>query len=296
MRTLAPGLQAHLDSGATTLCHCWKLTTAAGEVMGFTDHDRDLPIAGVTYEAQAGFTASAIESGLGLSVSNLEASGALSSQRLGETRLQAGDFDNAAIEVWLVNWQDVNQRLLVRSGNLGEVTHGSLGFTCELRGLAHQLNQPQGRLFQFGCDAELGDSRCQVDLDSAGFHGSGAIVASVEARRFVVSGLVGFADRWFERGKIRWTSGANSSRLGEIKRHRRDGAQVTLELWQPAAYPVTAGDALVAYAGCDKQFSTCRSKFANDVNFRGFPHIPGEDFVLSYARRDDPANNGKSRF
>ena len=296
MRTLAAGLQSHLDGGATTLCYCWKLTARAGEVMGFTDHDRDLVIDDVTYEAQAGFTASEIETALGLSVSNLEATGALSSQRLSEMRLQAGDFDNAGIEVWLVNWQDVSQRLLLRSGNLGEVTHGSLGFTCELRGLAHELNQPQGRLFQFGCDAELGDSRCALDIESDALRGPGVVNASTEARRFVVSGLGGFADRWFERGKLRWTSGANSGRPGEIKRHRNDGAEVTLELWQPAAYPVTAGDALVAYAGCDKQFSTCRAKFANGVNFRGFPHIPGEDFVLSYARRDDPSNNGKSRF
>jgi hypothetical protein len=26
------------------------------------------------------------------------------------------------------------------------------------------------------------------------------------------------------------------------------------------------------------------AKFANGLNFRGFPHIPGNDFVLSYAR------------
>ena len=32
MRILPAGLQAHLDSGATTLCY-WKLTTAVGEVM-----------------------------------------------------------------------------------------------------------------------------------------------------------------------------------------------------------------------------------------------------------------------
>jgi uncharacterized phage protein (TIGR02218 family) len=296
MRILPEGLQAHLDTGATTLCYCWKLTAQSGEVMGFTDHDRDLVVAGVTYEAQAGFTASEMESALGLSVSNLEASGALSSTRLSETRLQAGDFDNAGIEVWLVNWQDVSQCLLVRAGNLGEVTHGSLGFTCELRGLAHELNQPQGRLFQFGCDAELGDSRCTVNLDQDAFRAAGAVNSGEENRRFVVSGLGSYVDGWFQRGRLRWTGGANAGRWAEIKRHRFDGTQATLELWQPAAYPVAAGDGFIAYAGCDKQFGTCRAKFANGTNFRGFPHIPGEDFVLSYARRDDPANNGNSRF
>ena len=33
MKTLAPGLQAHLDTGATTLAWCWKITRADGSVL-----------------------------------------------------------------------------------------------------------------------------------------------------------------------------------------------------------------------------------------------------------------------
>lgn len=296
MRTLPAGLQSHLDSGATTLCHCWKLTTPGGEVMGFTDHDRDLTFDGTLYEAQSGFTASEMENALGLAVSNLEANGALSSDRLSETRLQAGDFDNAGVEVWLVNWANLSQRLLQRAGNLGEVTHGSLGFTAELRGLAHALNQPQGRLYQYGCDAELGDARCGLNLEQSQFRGSGAVAVAQDDHLFIASGLLAFVDGWFQRGRLRWTGGPNAGRWSEIKRHRFDGAQVMIELWQPPANPFAMGDGFVAYAGCDKQFATCRNKFSNGVNFQGFPHIPGDDFVLSYARRDDPENTGGSRF
>ena len=32
---------------------------------------------------------------------------------------------------------------------------------------------------------------------------------------------------------------------------------------------------------CDKRFETCRDIFANSENFRGFPHLPGPDFVVS---------------
>lgn len=58
MKQFSAALSAHLASGATTLCHCWTVTTRAGEVLGFTDHDRDLAFRGVVHEAQAGFTAS----------------------------------------------------------------------------------------------------------------------------------------------------------------------------------------------------------------------------------------------
>ena len=32
---------------------------------------------------------------------------------------------------------------------------------------------------------------------------------------------------------------------------------------------------------CDQRFETCRDVFANTDNFRGFPHMPGTDFVLA---------------
>ena len=151
----------------------------------------------MTFEAQAGFEASEIESSLGLSVDNLEASGALDSGQLDAERLRAGDFDHATIEIWRVNWQDVAQRVLMRKGHLGEVTHGGVGFTAEVRGLSHLLNQTKGRVFQFGCDAKLGDARCTVNLETAAFRGVGTVATSEDNRRFTVTGLDGFAAAGF---------------------------------------------------------------------------------------------------
>jgi uncharacterized phage protein (TIGR02218 family) len=42
-------------------------------------------------------------------------------------------------------------------------------------------------------------------------------------------------------------------------------------------------------AGCDKRAETCRLKFANFLNFRGFPHVPGEDWLASYPTSDRAA-------
>ncbi len=35
------------------------------------------------------------------------------------------------------------------------------------------------------------------------------------------------------------------------------------------------------HQSCDQRFETCRDRFSNTENFRGFPHLPGNDFVLS---------------
>ncbi len=290
MRTLPPGLQAHLDSGSTTLAQCWRVTLKSGERLGFTDHDRALVFDGTTFEASAGFSGSSIESTVGLSVDNMEAEGALQSTRLDEARLKAGDFDHAAIEIWRVNWQDVSQRLLLRKGHMGEVTYGDGAFKAEVRGLSHLLSQQKGRLYQFGCDAELGDGRCGVGLSTATFSDAGLVV-SIEAAAVVLSGIA-FLDDWATRGRLTF---AVSGKSVGVKRQRNVGALTRVELWQALPFSVSVGDAVTLVAGCDKQFSTCKTKFVNAANFRGFPHMPGTDFVAAFATSGDPNNDGGKR-
>ncbi|HEX3674040.1 MAG TPA: DUF2163 domain-containing protein [Rhizomicrobium sp.] len=282
MKTLPTGMQAHLDGGATTLCWCWTLLRGDGVVQGFTDHDTNVIFAGVTYMAVAGFTASEIDSTLGLAVDNLSVLGALSSDTLNEADLAAGLYDNAAISIWRVNWASPAQRVLMRQGNLGEVKRGATAFTAEVRGLAAALNQATGRVFGFSCDADLGDGRCTIDLTNAAFHGTGAVAVAFDARRFTVSGLGAFADGWFGSGKLAWTSGANAGRAMDVKRHGVSGTNVTVELWQAMSEAVAASDAFAITAGCDKQFATCKAKFANAANFRGYPYMIGNDAVIAY--------------
>jgi uncharacterized phage protein (TIGR02218 family) len=163
-----------------------------------------------------------------------------------------------------------------------------------MRGLADQLNQQSGRLYTATCSADLGDSRCTVNLEDPAFASSGAIAALNGTSSFVVSGLDGFADSWFTAGKLTWASGANAGLAMEVKSHRIAGGAVTIDLWQAMPEALVAGDTFSVTAGCDKRFATCRDRFDNAVNFRGFPHIPGNDFVTHYAVSGEPGNDGKS--
>lgn len=277
MKNLSPEFAAHVASGTTTLAWCWKLTRRDGATLGFTEHDRDLAFGGVTYEAAGGFTASALESTGGLNVDNLDVTGALSSARLDEGDLAAGLYDNAEIEIWRVNWQDVSGRVLMRKGNLGEVSRSGAGFTAELRGLAHRLNQPVGRLYQYGCDADFCDARC--GLDASDWTAEGAVASVSGNREIEAMGLGAYAAGYFTRGKLTFTSGANEGTAMEVKAHEAG----KLELWRALPRGIAPGDSFTVTAGCDKQFATCRDRFGNHENFRGFPHMPGSDFVLARA-------------
>ena len=58
----------------------------------------------------------------------------------------------------------------------------------------------------------------------------------------------------------------------------------------PCAQGTVAHDHPNFGLGCDRALATCRDRFANVVNFRGFPHIPGNDFVLRYPQAGSALN------
>ncbi len=88
-------LYAHLASGTTMTCRAWVVSRRDGTVLGFTDHDRDLSVAGVTCRANTGMTARALQQTTGLSVDNSEAVGALSDAAVSEGGIRAGRYDGA---------------------------------------------------------------------------------------------------------------------------------------------------------------------------------------------------------
>ncbi len=143
-----------------------------------------------------------------------------------------------------------------------------------------------GRTFQATCDATLGDARCRVDLEASTFKGTGTVIDVLRDRAFTASGLGAFAAGWFTFGTVEWTSGANAGRRAEIIAHDLTDGIAVLTLLEAPVRAIAGDDSFVVRAGCDKRMETCGAKFANTANFRGFPHIPGQDAVLRYATKD----------
>lgn len=290
MKTLSPDLADHLAGGATTLCRCWRLTRKDGAVFGFTDHDRDIVFDAVVHSAEGGLSTSADVAASGLSVGGFEIDGALSDARLAAADLAAGSYDGATVALWLVNWADPEERVQLRRGSLGEVTRADGAFRAEVRGPAADLDTVKGRLFQPRCDVDLGDGRCGIDLGAAAHRLATQVIGVHDRASLTVTGLAGYADGWFTRGRLTFTSGANAGRASEIK--AQSTAVGRIELWQPMPVDIVVGDAVVLTAGCDKRFSTCTAKFANALNFRGFPHMPGNDAVLASVAADGTNDGG----
>ncbi len=293
-RIISPSMQAHLSSGTTTLCWCYKVIRQDGVILGFTDHDKSLVVDGVTYEALSGFNGTEFHESVGLSTDNQDVQGVISSDKITEADILSGNYDDAEIILYRVNWDNVADKVLIKVGTLGELTRSDKIFKAEFRGLSHYLQQPQGRVYQFSCDVPLGSPRCGVNL--AAYTSSGAITTVYDERTFACGGAItGFGSDYFTRGKLSWTGGANNNKSIEIKSHGITSGVVVLEVWQAPANALAVGDTFTISAGCDKQPKTCRDRFANFVNFQGFPYIPGQDYLSDYANKGDSTQNGGSR-
>lgn len=289
-------LAAYLATGCTTLARVWAITRRDGLALGFTDHDRRLVFEGIAFEPSSGMTAQSLMQGTGLSVDNTEAVGALRSDRVTEADLLAGRYDGAEIRCWLVNWQAVEMRALLFRGSFGEVSRSAGAFTVELRGLSAPLEREGGRIYHRRCSAILGDAECGFDLGQAGYRLETEVEDVEDARLFRFADLAGYADRWFEKGRFEVLSGASTGLLGVVKNDRVEGSGARqIELWSRLGAEIAPGDRIRVDAGCDRRAETCRLKFLNFLNFRGFPHIPGDDWLTSYPVPSG-ANAGGSLF
>ena len=295
MSGMNAALDAHLKTGITTTCRAWALRRTDGRILGFTDHDGPLAFDGIAFRADTGLSALAIQQTTGLSVDNTEALGALSDTSITEEDIDAGRYDGAEIRAWLVNWRDVSQRQLQFRGTIGELRRSGGAFEAELRGLTEALNRPLGRVYQKPCSAVLGDHACGFDLSLPGYSSERQAREISDRRVFRFDAFGGFDTGWFQHGKLSVMSGAAAGLYGLIKRDFAEGGDRVIELWHPLRADVRSGNLLRIEAGCDKRAATCRLKFQNLYNFRGFPDIPGDDWSISDPARSSALDGGSRR-
>lgn len=279
-RSISVALKNHLASDVTTLAMLWKVIRRDGQVFGFTDHDADLTVDGVLYAAATGFNASAVSTSAAFNVDNLDVDGIFSAAAITEADILSGVWDNAEVLVFLCNWADLTQGVMkLRRGWLGQAKTGRGTFTTELRGLMQRVQQNVGEVYSPNCRADLGDTRCKVVLTPFTF--TATVTTAVTRRTFNASSLTQ-ADNYFAFGQMTWTSGANNGLAMEIKSSLSSGGAIALQL--PMPFDIVVGDTFSIVTGCDRTLATCRDKFANVLNYRGEPYLPGIDQVMLYGK------------
>jgi uncharacterized phage protein (TIGR02218 family) len=216
----------------------------------------------------------------------------LQSDAIAESDIAAGRWDGARVRRWLADWREPDVRALLFDGVLGEIVCEGGAFRAEALGPAARLNRPIGRAFTRGCDALLGDARCGVDLSAPTFRAEGIVTRTLGPARFEVTLSAGGAPQGFAEGMLAWTGGANAGRTVSVASDRQADGRRILALAVATSALIAVGDAFIVTVGCDRSFGSCRDTFANALNFRGFPHLPGDDWVGSYPSPGEVADGG----
>lgn len=277
MKLILNDIKNHIKQNVTSICSCWKITRSDGLILRFTDLDRDIEVAGEIYKSTDSYDRGVLKSSNNTDTDEMNITGVLSIDGFEEGDLRAGVFDHAELEFFLVNWMNPGAGIIpLRRGRIGEVAWKDGSFQAEFRGLSDALRREVGELYTPECRARFCDPAC--GLDKSDFEITETLATVAGRQVMTLTALSDPAVR-LGGGIAHLTSGANAGRAVEIESWN-SGAQ-EIRLFLPLPYLPVAGDMVTLYPGCDKRFETCRDVFANQINFRGFPHIPGTDSLLS---------------
>lgn len=277
---------ASLQDETTTFAVFWKIERRDGVVQGFTSHVQDISYndgaGSVVYKAATGIVPSNIASSVGKGIDNLQIVGIINSSDIDENDIMIGKYDDAKVTIFLHNYENLlDTPITLIKGYIGEVTLGRASFEAEVRSLIQRASQAIGKACSPLCRVKvLGDGECGVNL--AGFTFTNQTVQGVVSRsifRSASAGVVGKPAFYFAYGTLTWTSGPNSGKSVEVRSHNTSNP-MEFTLAEPMPFPIGVGNQFTIVAGCDRRLETCRDKFANVLNFRGEPYIPGADAVL----------------
>jgi uncharacterized phage protein (TIGR02218 family) len=274
--------EEHLQQRGTTLATLWKIERRDGVKYFYTDHNEPISFNGDLYVPQSGIKASTVTTEATGGVSSLDVEGHIEDDEISDKDILNGLFRDASLEIMLVNYENVSAGVMyLLTGNLGQFTVSGNGWSAEFRGLTHRLKTSFGQNYSRTCRANFTDGTCKVDPSTVTYSGS---VTGVQDSLNFSTDVTGFDFNTFEYGFVEWTSGNNTGARYEIKRSDSVG---NIQLYLPVLFPVSSGDTFTIREGCDKEFSTCKNRFGNAINFQGEPDVPGLEFLLAPARRQN---------
>lgn len=122
------------------------------------------------------------------------------------------------------------------------------------------------------CQHTVYDAACCLNKASHTVYGT---VASGSTKNMITTNMIN-PDGYFDYGVLVFTSGKNNNVRMSIKKY----AKGVFYLTRSTPYEPAPTDMFYVYAGCDKILKTCRDKYNNANNFRGFPFVPRPETVM----------------
>jgi uncharacterized phage protein (TIGR02218 family) len=268
--------EAWLEGPLTSTAYGWRLERRDGVTLGFTSHDHDVEIDGLLLRASPGMAPTSITESLGIETDGLDVRGSLSADAIRERDLQAGRWDCAKLSIFLFDWTQPNAGFrLLAAGELGSVSFSGAAFEAEFKGPGAKLDRAVAPYASPLCRAEFCDAACGLNI--ARFTHLAALVSATGSNLTVALAQPGPMPQ-LGFGRLRWLDGDNCGLWSDIV--ESDGANIMLAA--PPPFTPQPGARIALVEGCDKILATCAVRFSNAINFRGEPHLPGNDILTRY--------------
>jgi uncharacterized phage protein (TIGR02218 family) len=276
MKSYTAEFSSTLNAAAAYLPTCWKITRQDGVVIGLTEFDRPLIIAGVTYQAVGGLNPSDVDRSLETNANQITLQSYFSAS-ITEADIVRGAFNNAQVFVFKVDPFNLPTDLAaipyqyepLVSGRLGRFTLTDMGYSVEARGLQDALSTTQGQVTSKTCRNQFCDSICGLNI--ASFTETATVAGVTSGNNFTVN--VSRSENYFLGGILTWLTGDNAGQTAQVIY----SLGTIIRTLNNPANPVTIGDTATIQRGCDKSYRTCREIYGNGVNFQGEPGLPGQD-------------------
>lgn len=276
-----------LATETTTLCRLWRVTPKGGTTIFLTDLDVEVTYEGDVYSATRSLQGSALDNSIGGSRSNFEVTVILG-EWITRSQVEGGIYDGALIEIDAVFYDHLDFGSMPLA--TGEVNGASCSHmtTALLQCVGFVTKSQRSLTEQYSptCRADFCDARCGLDIED---FGDAFTVGSVtNLRMFGSSEVAAQDDDYYNLGTVKWLTGNNAGTAVEVLRSTTTG---TVSLMVRTGFSIEVGDTGTIYRGCDKTITQCTA-YANILNFRGEPYVPGSDYATQAPNATPPGPAG----
>lgn len=287
-RTLTANMTSHVAGTTHTRCGMLRLSLVDGTDIAVTDHDKALSFnlgdGALTYSPRTGIVPSDVSLSTGFDSDDVEVTGPLvdtatEDYHVTRAMVLGGRLDDAEAYYFQVNWKALaDGAIKLLRGRVVQASVEGSTFKLVIQSEIGRFQQEIGRTITAYCDADFGDARCGATPVTL----AATVTSVTSARQFAVSFTGTYANDYFNKGTVQFTSGAlNGTRKVEVSDFTGGAGSGSVVLWAELAEAPEIGDTLTFTQGCGKTLPDCVA-YANVINFRGFPHVPGSDQVLRY--------------
>lgn len=248
-----------------------RITRMDGAVFRFAESDEAVIVGGETYLVVPGLQISAVKHTNNGEMPSCQIVAVHSSLSVFDTSvIDAGLFDAAKVELYIVDRLNLARKGLLFTGSIGNISYSIENqVVFEVKGLGQFAKVLMTQKRTPMCRTDLFSVLCGVNKND--YDVATTVAAITSAFNFTVTGSLPQADGWFNQG-VAVTASGIALEIGNWIQSTQ-----TITTYLPCNRLLAVGNNLTLYPGCDKTIDSpngCR-KFNNAANFQGEPHFEG---------------------